>query len=357
MHHNRLFPVILIILTLVVVQLACDMGTIVEQVEENLPQDSGGAAPEPTAIVIQSQPPTPDIDVPQPQPGTGNVVGRILWNNAPVAGDEVLLCEEFGLFSGCEGVNYAAVTDGEGYYIFSNVAPGEYALAVRAIDSDTWLYVTEGLGMGADKFQVLADETLRIPAQSIYKFDLVQLSPAEDAAVPEGQPMLTWQEYPGAAWYEIYLNPDRGRAVFVNDEIYATQIVPQQPLLNCEYTWQIEAYNAEGDKIAEHDGYMHFTVTGQPYFCDVPLLSPQDGAVVNGQGLELSWEAHGLASFYRVHIWDADYTDILDAPRVDGTAYTVGQDIVPGAYTWYITAYDGSDSEIARSDFYEFTVP
>ena len=356
MRTNRWILIPCIIAMLILVQLSCDLGSVVPEVEIPGQEDGQASQPEPTAVTVQQEP-TPPFDVPDPQAGTGNVLGRIVWNEAPVAGTEVQLCEDFGMFSGCEGVNFLTTTDPDGYYLFTNIPPGEFALAVHAIDSDTWLYVTEGLGFGANKYLIEADNTLTIGSQSIYKFDLVQVSPLDDAQIQEGQPELTWEPYPGAAYYEVYLSPERGSAVFVSDEAEEPQITPPVPLLNCEYTWQIEAYNAGDQKIAEHDGYWHFIVSGQEYSCNIVLNSPKDGAVVAAQGLELSWEEHPLATSYRVHIWDKDYTDILDGPLVNGTGYTVDLVIPSGAYQWYITAYDSGDNEIARSDFYKFTVP
>lgn len=353
MHNKRFLLIGFLSLVLILTQLACDLGSMAPQVE--IPNVVGPAT-DPTSIVVQQEP-TPDIEVPDPQPGTGNVVGRILWNNQPVVGTEVILCEEFGMFSGCQGINFSVNTDQNGYYLFTDIPPGEYALAAHAIDRDRWIYVVEGLGFTATKYLVQADDTLIISSKSIYKYDLVQNYPADGASVTDGQPTLTWEAYPGAAYYEVYLTPDRGHAIFVSEKINDTQISPVEPLLNCEYTWQIEAFNTNGVKIAEYDGYYHFTITGQQFSCEILLTFPQDGASVSGNNLQLSWEEHPLASYYRVHIWDQDYVDILDSVHSNEVNYIVSQVINPGIYTWYITAYNSSDDDIARSDFYEFTVP
>ena len=186
---------------------------------------------------------------------------------------------------------------------------------------------------------------------------MIQTSPGDDASIAEALPALTWEAYLDADYYEVYLTPERGQAIFVGNETKETQSTPPQALLNCEYTWQIEVFNSSGVKIAENDGYYHFTVIGQEISCAVTLIRPQDSGNVSGENLELTWEEHPLASYYQVHIWDKDYKDILDGVCLGETSYTVSQIIPPGTYTWYITAYNASDNDVARSDFYKFTIP
>ena len=50
----------------------------------------------------------------QPAPGTGNVQGKVLYNNAPVENIEVKLCETFSRFlNGCGGKTFTARTDAD----------------------------------------------------------------------------------------------------------------------------------------------------------------------------------------------------------------------------------------------------
>ena len=301
-------------------------------------------------------PPTPDIQVSDPDPGMANVVGRILWNEMPAVDLEVKLCEEMGMFSGCEGAEYSVQTDTEGVYLFAGIAPGGYALAVESHDGEHWLYVTAGLGIGAKKYEVAADETLRIPDQPIYKFDLIQTYPGDEDSIADGKPVLEWDPYPDASYYEVYLTQENGSAIFVNEKTETNSITPKNDLLTCEYTWQVEAYNSQGTKIAEQDGYSHFTILGQPLSCYLDVISPASGASVAGSGIVLEWKAHELAQYYRVHIWDADYKDLLEGMKVDGTTYAVPQTLAPGKYTWYVSALDSDEMEFARSEFIEFTV-
>src|SRR5687767_2228629 len=75
----------------------------------------------------------------KPAPGTGNVQGKVLYNNAPADNIEVKLCETFSRFmSGCGGKTYTAKTDKEGDFVIANVEPKEYeGLTVRIFDTDS----------------------------------------------------------------------------------------------------------------------------------------------------------------------------------------------------------------------------
>jgi hypothetical protein len=347
----------LIITLLLVPQFACSLtGGGSEPPQPDAATAEKAARTAVPTVKKTTAPPTPDIEVPDPESGTGNVVGRIVWNELPAADLEVRLCEEMGMVSGCEGAQYSALTDADGIYLFLNVTPGEYALAVESFDGEHWLFVTAGLGMSAKKYTVTADQTLRIPQQAIYKFDLFTTAPEEDAEVAEARPTLEWESYPGADYYLVYLTQENGSAIFFDEKTETNSIAPSKDLLSCQYTWQVEAYNSQGSKIAEQDGYSHFTVVGQPLSCYLDVVSPADGASLAGSGIVLEWKAHELAKYYRVHIWDTDYNDLLDGMKVDATSYPVPQTLAPGEYTWYVTAYDADDRQFAQSDFIEFTV-
>jgi len=91
-----------------------------------------------------------------PAPGTGNVQGKVLYNNAPVENIEVKLCETFSRFlSGCGGKMYTAKTDKEGDFVIANVEPKEYeGLTVRIFDTDSYVFATTGIaGISAAKYK------------------------------------------------------------------------------------------------------------------------------------------------------------------------------------------------------------
>lgn len=359
----------------VIFQMACSVGgfTISPEDETQIPpsEDPGspGTVLTSTPIVLEAGtqsaveviPPTPalNLDIPKPQSGTGNIAGRLLWNGEPVAGTEVKLCEEMGMFTGCEGKQYSAVTDSNGIYLLANITPGEYALVFHAIDRDSWVYVTSSV-IKAKKFPVEADKTIVLDDQHLYKYDLKHLFPAEKAQISEAQPTLKWDAYPGAAYYEVYLAPEGALSTILRVKHHTeTEITPNQPLLACEYVWQIEAYNSQGVMIAKYDGYSHFTVIDQPTSCYIAITSPADKSQVDASNVKLEWESHELAAYYKLVVWKDKVggEKIVDYARIEGgTAYTFAQTLTPGEYIWSVNGYTSSDDMIADSPIYHFFV-
>src|SRR4026208_1546783 len=93
----------------------------------------------------------------KPAPGTGNVQGKVLYNNAPVENIEVKLCETFSRFlSGCGGKTYTVRTDKDGDFVIANVEPKEYeGLTVRIFETDSFVFATTGIGISAAKYKVV----------------------------------------------------------------------------------------------------------------------------------------------------------------------------------------------------------
>lgn len=336
-------------------QLACsiDLGTGGASQEQpaggdpNREDASGGQVPAEQATATH---------IPYSGP-TGGVTGRLLWNGQPVTDVQVKLCEDIQFLGGCIGQQYTSTTDASGVYTFSEVIPMSYALVYHALDTDTWVYVSTGF-LSAQDFEVVPDEVADFGDFNIVRYDVRLVGPVEDSQQSEARPTLGWEAYPDAAYYEIYLTQSPGMAIFVSDQVNQTSIVPGVDLLSCEYTWSIEVYNSAGIEIAETDGYWHFEVTGQPYTCHVTGLFPADAATVNGQGIVLSWDDHGLAAYYKIQLVNADDgTVILDNVRVDGNSYTIPQTLPPGAYDWYVAAYNQSDDYFALSGTYSLVVP
>ncbi|MBU1660316.1 MAG: carboxypeptidase-like regulatory domain-containing protein [Chloroflexi bacterium] len=364
---NNKFVLICVVVVFIMAQISCSLGGF------TISREDSGAQPEatsqldsteqpaspaqtaPTEIVVVNTPTSePMIEVPPPESGKSNAVGRILWNGQPVIGTEVKLCEEMGLITGCEGIQFSTTTDEQGYYLFVNVIPGQYAIVVHAIDVDRWLFITARLGLSPKKHTLEAGKTLELGSQHIYKFDLYQISPAEGEQVDEAEPTLRWDVYPDAAYYEVYVSPQNGDSI--REKLTSNEFTVNKNLLNCEYSWQVEAFNAQEVKIAEHEGYMHFLVIDQSASCEALLNSPQDGANVTGEGLELSWQAHPLANYYLLYVSDESYNNIVDGVRVNETSYVLTQTLSSGKYKWYISVYDQAGKWIATSAHYGFIV-
>ncbi|MEP6708433.1 MAG: hypothetical protein ABJC05_12980, partial [Pyrinomonadaceae bacterium] len=74
-----------------------------------------------------AQPGVRGIEKVKPAPGTGNVQGKVLYNNKPAENIKVQLCETFSRFlGGCGGQIYTARTDKDGEYVITNVPPKSY---------------------------------------------------------------------------------------------------------------------------------------------------------------------------------------------------------------------------------------
>jgi hypothetical protein len=329
---------------------------------ETAPEPTRAEAP-PTAT---STPPPPEPTLAEPTPigpapasGTGNVQGRVLWNGQPVVDVEVKLCEKVSLFGGCSGFETGTRTDDGGRYLFVDIAPGQYSLVVQAPDGDRWLYITAGLGISAREYSVVADQVLNVGDHHTYKSDLRITDPQDESQVDSASLVLTWEAYPDAAYYELYLSPEKGNAIYTSHQVDDTQTMPAAPLVNCSYTWSVEAFNAQRIKIAETDGYYHFTVTGQAVSCYVQIAAPLDGVSVPGSGLILSWEPHPSAAYYKILMWndtDPNRPKILDFVQVREPSYAFTEELDPARYVWSVHAYSESGDEIAGSQVYDFVV-
>ena len=294
-----------------------------------------------------------------PQSGKANVVGRVLWNQEPVADTEVRLCQgtysSFGSID-CMGTEVSTTTDDAGIYTFANEPPGQYVIIVHGIDTDNWFIFQRIDPNGAyqsflnsaepTKFDLVAGQTLAINDMSIYKFDLELASPANMELFREN-PTLTWNAYPGAAYYGLSIG-----YVSAAEKVLTNSLELKGLLPDCDYHWKVDAYNALGEKISVARIGTTFIMLGQVSSCTQRLNSPEDGAkLVEGGSIEFSWQSNPLATEYEFYLSDAD----TPFTRVSGTTYKLEQGLPPGSYTWTITAYQNG-RQLASSDYSNFEV-
>jgi hypothetical protein len=205
----------------------------------------------------------------KPAPGTGNVQGKVLFNGKPAAGIEVKLCEKFNqFFGGCSGQTFTAKSDEGGEYVITNVAPKTYeSLMARVFDTDSYVFATTGVvGLSSAKYEVAADKTLFVRPTHLFKGDLKTVSPKAGSKVSAQGLELKWQEYPDAAYYKFSLYPSEASVTspYINQRVEGTTFAADKPLPKGEYRWQMEAYNAADQKLAEGARDFKFTVTDGP---------------------------------------------------------------------------------------------
>jgi hypothetical protein len=322
-------------------------------------QSPTGGTTEPSSAETTAPPPPEQLvyDGPAPAPGRGALEGRVIWNDEAVVGAAVRLCEDVATFSGCEGETFDTTTGQDGAYLFTDVAPGEYTLMVRDAGTDSFVFA-QTLSMEGETLVIESDEGVDIGDFPLVRFDLVLTAPKDGEHVTEGLPELTWKAYPGAATYEVALMPEHGSSVLSSQEVVEPTVTPQDPLLTCEYSWWVEAFNAGGVQIGESADHYDFDVEGQPASCYVDVVAPADHAVVPAKGVTLRWKAHPLADHYTLHSWkDNDSSNpILDFLEVDGTSYTIPGVLAPGEYVYFVNAVDADGETVATNDTRYFTV-
>lgn len=323
---------------------------------------AGCATPEVVPTSTQTPTPTPPWPISTPEAGKGNTWGQVMWNDKPVAGAEV----EMGtgitvyIFGGGTELHepvYKTTTDAEGYYLFANVEPGGYVRRVKGPDPSfgSWEYPDGEFTY--KKSYVEAEQTIGLKACHLEKNDLELNTPANGAPVAYDKLVLTWEIYPDANNFEVWLRPEYGPQQ--SGQTNQTSYIHPQSLLNGEYTWGVSAYNQNGRVIASAGGRT-FTVTGAAYSMYVEIVSPYGpftkDAKVSGTALTFQWKPYPGAAYYEIDIESLDEAGVDIDTKVTGTSYTVTQVLKPGRCWWWVRAYDNSGDELAKSDTHYFIV-
>jgi hypothetical protein len=209
--------------------------------------------------------PVQGVEKVKPAPGTGNVQGKVLYNNAPVENIEVKLCETFSRFlSGCGGQTYTAKTDKDGDFVITNVPPKEYqGLTVRVFDTDMVVFATTGIaGIAATKYDVVADKTLFVNPTHLFKNDLKVANPKAGSTVSAQDLELRWDAYPDAAYYKFTLYPDNHQITppYINERVDAASFKVNKPLEKGTYRYKVEAFNSSDKKLSETPDDIRFTI-------------------------------------------------------------------------------------------------
>lgn len=227
---------------------------------------AGCAKKDNTQSAQSGQPgPVQGVEKVKPAPGSGNVQGKVLYNNAPVANIEVKLCETFSRFlSGCGGQTYTAKTDSDGDFVITNVPPKEYqGLTVRVFDTDSYVFATTGIaGIAATKYNVEADKTLFVTPTHLFKGDLKVSNPKPGSTVSGQDLELRWDAYPDAAYYKFTLYPDNHQITppYMNERVDGASFKVNKPLEKGTYRYKVEAFNGSDKKLSETPDDIRFTI-------------------------------------------------------------------------------------------------
>jgi hypothetical protein len=226
---------------------------------------SGCAKKDAVTRTANSAEPVEGVEKVKPAPGTGNVQGKVLYNNAPVENIEVRLCETFSRFlSGCGGKIYTAKTDKDGDFVITNVPPKEYeGLTVRVFDTDSYVFATTGIaGISSAKYNVEADKTLFVRPTHLFKGDLQVLNPKAGSTVSGQNLELQWQAYPDAAYYKFSLSPNDHLVTppYINERVDSASFKVNKPLEKGTYRIKVEAFNKSDKKLSETADDINFTI-------------------------------------------------------------------------------------------------
>jgi len=201
----------------------------------------------------------------KPAPGKGNVQGKVLYNDQPVEGIEVRICENFSTIMGvrCDGKTQTTKTAADGVFVLADLDPKTYGgLTAKVFKSAYYVFPQEGI-MTAQKFAVEADKTIFARDIHLFKDDVKITNPKAGAKVDAKNLELKWDAYPDAAYYKVSLYPDAGGLPPISGERVeeATYAVTEE-LASGKYRIRVEVYNAADRKLAESSNDIKFTITG-----------------------------------------------------------------------------------------------
>jgi hypothetical protein len=222
---------------------------------------TGAAAPAGSA---ESPPAPADVEKVKPAPGTGNVQGKVVFDERPAVGVTVTLCEDFDQYlNGCSGQQYKAQTDSDGVFVVTDVPPKTYAaLTVAVFDTNNYEYAQSDI-LTPQTYKVTAGQTLFADTTYLYKSDLQLVNPMAGARVSGTALTLQWQAYPDAAYYLVSIDSSGTQPDPLSDQrVSSTSYALTSPLPAGTYTWTVEAYTTKDHELAQSPDGVNFSVGG-----------------------------------------------------------------------------------------------
>lgn len=340
------------------------------------PSPTGTPTLTPTATIVPPQ---------APEAGYSNVYGRVLFRGLPVEGMDISL-ENASARQGPEYYGETVTTDDQGRFVFPRVPPGN--------DFQMWasLYSTALWGE-AGAIRV----TLSVPSEANFNYgeyylvetDLLLLTPERDAVLPDSPALLTWEPYPGAAYYYVELH--QGTASYTDQEWETDQtyVALEAPLFRCIYGWDVTAYDADGIPLARSDRYVDENPSYSSFFqkmydgyfrienddlypCYIEVYSPLHNATIARGRVEFRWALHPLAVRYvlsmsRTYGNIAAGEDVVTIPRFFYEEFLVQEDgslagpslpsFERGSYIWSVWAYAENGAMLAETGVRIFRIP
>lgn len=219
--------------------------------------------------------PNPDGTIPsgsgvekeKPAPGSGNVQGKVFYNEKPASNIQVRLCEKFNRFmGGCGGQTFTTRTDHEGEYLIKNVPPGIYeGLTAQVFETHYYVFATSGIVQAA-KYKIEEGQTYFAPNTHLFKSDLKIVNPKAGSKISPESIEVRWDNYPDAAYYKFSIHPDSSSGAaetnfdYINKRIDGESYVLDKPLSAGSYRLKVTAFNSNDTKLAESASDIEFTV-------------------------------------------------------------------------------------------------
>jgi hypothetical protein len=250
---------------LVFVSLACGrFGKNTGSATEN-PTPNANTKSTPKTTIKNDDDSTSGEEKQKPTAGKGNVQGIVLFNEQPVEGIEVKICETFSTILGikCSGKTQTVKTDKDGVFVLANLEPITYGgLTAKVFKSNYYIYPQEGI-MTARRFEVEADKTIFAPDIHLFKDDVKITNPKAGSRADAKNLELKWNAYPDASYYKVSLYPDAGGTSPVSgDRVDDPTYTVTDELTSGKYRIKVEAYNKNDRKLAESGDDIKFNVTG-----------------------------------------------------------------------------------------------
>ena len=220
------------------------------------------------------------------------------------------------------------------------LADGDYAWEVRAMNAD---------GESSQWSQrVLFTVDSGVPGTPV----LIGPIDTEAAALPT----FEWEAVAGAASYRIWVNDHTNRlsGIIRNRDIVGTSFTPDVPLTDGEFTWEVQAINADGE-VGRWSQRKSFTVeAGVP---SRPILTGPVGTSSDTTPT-FQWQAVPGATSYR--IWVNDRTNrlsgIIRDRNIVTNSFTPDVPLTDGEFTWEVQAISANGEISQWSQRMSFTI-